>query len=114
MVAWIADYNDPMTFLSLMKSDTGPQNYGDFRNPQYDALLDKADHEANGAVRAGYLAEAEQIMLSDADVAPILTSVNLNLVNPHITGWVDSDTDIHPIRYLCRNDAPGRAIKPAL
>jgi hypothetical protein len=39
--------------------------------------------------------------------------VNLNLVSPHITAWVDNDADIHPIRYLCRNDAPSRVIKPA-
>ena len=55
------------------------------------------------------------MMLDDADVAPIYNGVNLNLVNPHITGWVDNDADIHPIRYLCRNDA-GRASlsKPAV
>jgi hypothetical protein len=39
--------------------------------------------------------------------------VNLNLVSPHVTGWVDNDVDIHPIRYLCRNDARGALSKPA-
>ena len=39
--------------------------------------------------------------------------VSLNLVDPHLTGWLDNDADIHPIRYLCRNDAPPPAIKPA-
>jgi oligopeptide transport system substrate-binding protein len=112
-VGWIADFNDPMTFLSLMRSNTGAQNYGDYQNPAYDALLDKADHEPDASVRAVYLAQAERLMLDDADVAPILNAVNLNLVDPHITGWVDNDTDIHPIRDLCRNDAGARPIKPA-
>ncbi|HUO13210.1 MAG TPA: peptide ABC transporter substrate-binding protein, partial [Caulobacteraceae bacterium] len=40
---WVADYDDPMTFLGLMKSDTGAQNYGDYKNPAYDALLKAAD-----------------------------------------------------------------------
>ena len=107
-VGWIADFDDPMTYLGLMRSDTGAQNYGDFKKPAYDALLDKADHEPNAIVRAGYMAQAEQMILDDADVAPLVVGVNLNLVNPHITGWVDNDTDIHPIRDLCRNDAaPG-------
>ncbi len=106
-VAWIADYDDPMTFLGLMKSDTGPQNYGDYNNPAYDALLNEADHEPDGARRARYLAQAEQMMLDDADVAPLLVGVNLNLVNPLITGWVDNAADIHPIRDLCLNDAGG-------
>jgi oligopeptide transport system substrate-binding protein len=108
-VAWIADYDDPMTFLNLMRSDTGAQNYGDYKNPTYDGLLDKADHEPDAAVRAGYMARAEQMMLDDADIAPVLVSVNLNLVNPDITGWIDNDSDIHPIRDLCRNDAASGA-----
>ena len=104
-VGWIADYNDPMTYLTLMKSDTGAQNYGDYKNAAYDALLDKADNEPNAATRTQYLARAEQMVLDDADVIPLLVGDNLNLVNPLITGWVDNDVDIHPIRDLCRNDA---------
>jgi len=111
VVGWVADFDDPMTFLGLMKSDTGAQNYGDYANPAYDALLNRADHEPDGARRAHYLAQAEQLMLDDADVAPILVSVNLNLVDPHVTGWVDNDSDIHPIRDLCLNDAAARRAK---
>jgi oligopeptide transport system substrate-binding protein len=112
-VAWIADYDDPMTYLNLMRSDTGAQNYGDYKSPAYDALLDKADHEPDAAVRAGYMARAEQMMLDDANVAPLVVGVNLNLVNPLITGWIDNDSDIHPIRDLCRNDAaPGGTNPP--
>jgi oligopeptide transport system substrate-binding protein len=102
-----------MTFLNLMKSDTGQQNYGDFNNPAYDALLKAADEEPDPGRRAIYMARAEQLILDDANIASIDTGINSNLVDPHITGWVDNDTDIHPIRYLCRNDAAGRAIKPA-
>jgi len=112
IVAWIMDFDDPMTFLTLMKSDTGAQNYGDYKNPAYDALLNKADNEPDGAKRALYLAQAEQMILDDADVAPLYNGVNLNLVNPHITGWVDNASDIHPIRYLCRDDAGRRAPLP--
>lgn len=101
LVGWIADYNDPTTYLGLMKSNTGPQNYGDFKNAEYDALLGKADHEPDGLTRARYLAQAEQIMLDDADVAPIMNSVNRNLVSPRISGWVDNAVDIHRIKYLC-------------
>jgi oligopeptide transport system substrate-binding protein len=110
---WVADYNDPMTFLNLMKSDTGQQNYGDYKSPVYDALLKAADNEPDATKRAADMARAEQMILDDAIIAPLDTSVSLNLVNPHITGWVDNDADIHPVRYLCRNDAPARASQPA-
>jgi oligopeptide transport system substrate-binding protein len=110
---WVADYDDPMTFLALMKSDTGQQNYGDYKNPVYDALLKAADNEPNAVKRAGYLAQAEQMILDDADIAPVDNGVSLNLVSPHVTGWLDNDADVHPVRLLCRNDAPAKAIKPA-
>jgi oligopeptide transport system substrate-binding protein len=101
LLAWVADYSDPLTYLVLMKSDTGPQNYGGYANPRFDALLDQADHEPDGARRAALLAQAEQIMLDDAYISPLLVGVNLNLVSPRITGWVDNAVDIHPVRYLC-------------
>jgi oligopeptide transport system substrate-binding protein len=99
--AWIADYNDAMSFLYLQQSTTGPQNYGDYDNPVFDALLAKADNEPDARVRAGYLARAEAVMLSDASVAPIFFYVNKNLVNPKVTGWVDNLLDHHRARYLC-------------
>ncbi|HEX3916621.1 MAG TPA: peptide ABC transporter substrate-binding protein [Caulobacteraceae bacterium] len=111
IAGWIADFNDPMTYLTLLKSDTGQQNYGDYNNPTYDALLNKADNEPDAAKRTAYLAQAEQLALDDANLVPLYDGVNSNLVNPHITGWVDNDSDIHPIRALCRNDAPAVASK---
>lgn len=105
---WIADYNDPMSFLYLMQSATGAQNYGDYSNPAYDALLLKADNEADADRRSEYLAQAERIMLADAVVAPTYFYVNKNLVNPRITGWKANLVDYHPTRYLCVKGTPGR------
>jgi len=111
---WVADYNDPMTFLNLMKSDTGQQNYGDYKRPAYDALLKAADNEPDASKRADDMASAEQMILDDAIIAPLDTGVSLNLVSPALTGWIDNDADVHPIRDLCRHDAPAQVIKPAL
>ncbi|HEY5009044.1 MAG TPA: peptide ABC transporter substrate-binding protein, partial [Caulobacteraceae bacterium] len=99
--SWIADYNDATSFLGLQQSQTGAQNYGDYKNPVFDALLAKADNEPDAKTRAAYLARAEEIMLSDATVAPVSFFVNKDLVNPRVTGWVDNLTDWHRIQYLC-------------
>jgi oligopeptide transport system substrate-binding protein len=99
--AWIADYNDAMSFLYLQQSATGPQNYGDYKNPVFDRLLAQADNEPDAGRRAQYLAEAERIMLADSPVAPTFFYVNKNLVSPRITGWVDNIVDHHRTRYLC-------------
>ena len=101
VASWAGDYNDPMTFLALMASGTGQQNYSDYSNPTYDGLLSRADHEVDVAARADDLARAEQIMLQDASVAPLYFTVSRNLVRPDITGWVDNITDTHRSRYLC-------------
>lgn len=99
--AWIADFNDAMSFLGLQQSQTGAQNYGDYHNPVYDALLAKADEEPDVRKRAAYLAKAEAIMLNDAPVAPVYFYVTKTLVNPDVTGFVDNASDIHRVRYLC-------------
>ena len=98
---WYADFNDPMTFLGLMKSDTGAQNYGDYKSATYDALLNAADHEPDGARRADILAEAEQVMLNDEAMIPLFFVVNRNLVSPRVTGWVDNVENFHRARWLC-------------
>ncbi|MBC7167808.1 peptide ABC transporter substrate-binding protein [Phenylobacterium sp.] len=99
--AWVADYNDAMSFLYLNQSSTGSQNYGDYKNPAYDELLRKADNEPDPEIRAGYLAQAERIVLHDAPIAPVYFYVNKALVSPKITGWVDNIIDHHRTRYLC-------------
>ncbi len=99
--AWIADYADAKSFLYLLQSSTGPQNYGDYHNPRYDALLAAADQEPDAGRRAGLLQTAERTMLADTAVVPLYFAVSRNLVNPHITGWMDNIADIHRGRYLC-------------
>ena len=110
--AWIADYNDPMTFLYLQQSATGTQNYSDYANPAYDALLAKADNEPDAVKRSAYLSAAEQIMLDDAPIVPIYFYVNKNLVSPRVTGWTNNITDWHRSRYLCfKGAAAGNGAK---
>ena len=98
---WIADYNDAMSFLYLERSTTRAMNYGVYKNPAYDALLDAADHERDVAKRADDLERAEQMMLADAPITPTAYAVITELVNPRITGWVDNLMDVHRTRYLC-------------
>ena len=100
-MSWYADFNDPMTFLGLLKSDTGAQNYGDYKNPAYDDLLEQADHEPDAVRRGQILARAEQVLLSDEGILPVFYSVARALVNPRITGWIDNAEHWHRTRWLC-------------
>ncbi len=106
--AWIADYNDAMSFLYLQQSTTGAQNYGDYANPVFDGLLAQADNEPDIKKRAADLERAEAIMLRDAPITPLVYAVNTNLVNPRVTGFVDNIVDQHRTRYLCVKGAGPR------
>ena len=85
--------NDATSFLGLQLSSTGAQNYGDYKSPQYDALLAKADREPDAKKRAAYLVQAEKIMIDDSPVVPVFFYINKNLVNPNFTGYLDNTVD---------------------
>jgi len=106
--SWIADYDDAMDYLYLMRSDTGAQNYSDYHNPAYDKLLDAADNEPDAGKRADDMRQAEAMMLADQAITPLLFRTNLALVSPKITGWVDNIVDVHRTRYLCVKGVPVR------
>jgi oligopeptide transport system substrate-binding protein len=101
VMSWFGDFNDPMTFLGLMKSDTGAQNYGDYKSPAYDALLEAADHEPDAGKRAEILARAEARLLADEGTVPLYFAVNRALVSPRVSGWQGNPPDVHRLRWMC-------------
>ena len=101
MMSWYADFDDPLTFLGLFRSDTGQQNYSGYANPRYDALLDRADREPDAARRARTLAEAEQLMLDEEGIIPVFQVVSRALVSPRVTGWTDNVENFHRARWVC-------------
>jgi oligopeptide transport system substrate-binding protein len=98
---WIADYNDPMSFLYLMDSKTGPKNYGGYASPAYDAMLRAADHEPDLKKREEILRHGESAMLDDAPMVNIFYYINKNIVAPRVTGFADNIVDKHRSQYLC-------------
>jgi oligopeptide transport system substrate-binding protein len=97
---WVADYNDPRNYLYLLETRTGPQNYPGYNNPEFDQLMRQQDNEPNLVKRAAILRQAEQLILDDAPVCPIVFGVSKNLVDPRIDGYADNLTDIHRARYF--------------
>jgi len=97
---WVADYNDARTYLYLLETRTGPQNYPSYSNADYDRLVAASDFEIDAEARGRLMAQAEQIALDDA---PICTSVvinSTNLVHPDLTGYEDNLEDIHRARWF--------------
>ncbi|MGB9143374.1 MAG: peptide ABC transporter substrate-binding protein [Aestuariivirga sp.] len=99
---WIADFKDPVTFLNLVHTGDG-NNYGEYSNKAYDALLDKAAVEADPAVRMKELSDAEAVMIADLPILPLLYYGNHNVVSSKLHGFADNVMDKHPSRFVSKD-----------
>ena len=88
-LSWVADYNDPYTFLQYLKGDFGI-NLPHYSSAPYDGLLDEASRQPDATRRRALLEEAERIALADHPLIPLYFYVNKHLVSPKIKGWYDN------------------------
>ncbi|HEX5848798.1 MAG TPA: peptide ABC transporter substrate-binding protein [Rubrobacter sp.] len=86
---WIADYNDPMTFMDLFES-TSSFNTQKYSNPEYDKLISQAREELDQDKRMDMLRQAEIILVEDdAGTAPMYYQGQALLIKPTITRYVN-------------------------
>lgn len=101
IITWIADYLDPMAFLSLFRS-TSSYNLASYSNASFDVLLTRAETQ-QPEERTKTLTEAEQLLLDSGVVIPIEQTVSTNFVRTDlIEGWDSNPLDIHPFKCLVR------------
>ncbi len=100
---WLADYNDAVNFLELLKSGVA-YNYGRYDNAEFNGLLDQAATETDLEARAGLLRQAEQLALDESAAIPIYYYLSENLVSPAIQGFEDNVRDIHRTRWLTKSE----------
>jgi oligopeptide transport system substrate-binding protein len=97
--AWQGDFNDPTTFLDLMRKGNA-NNYGGYDNAKYDALLDRAAKEPDLGKRGETLLQAEKIALGDFAWIPLYFWVSGALVRPYVKGYENNGKDIHRTRWI--------------
>jgi oligopeptide transport system substrate-binding protein len=102
--AWIGDYEDPTTFLTLFLSDAGDQNDAGYNNPDYDKLVKDSALETDPAKRMKMLEQAEDIFLKDLPIIPIYHYTTKHLVSPKLVGWEPNVLDFHLARDLSFKD----------
>jgi oligopeptide transport system substrate-binding protein len=96
---WVADFNDASNFLDLYRTGSG-NNWGEYSNPAFDAMMDSAQADVNLESRGRKLAAAETIMLNDYAAAPLFYWVNLNLTWPYVKGFQPNSQDYHRSRWV--------------
>jgi ABC-type oligopeptide transport system substrate-binding subunit len=92
---WVADYPDPETFLWNLFASNSPDDYSDYHNAEYDALLDQAAATLDVDKRAEIYAKAEQILLADNVMLPLTHDIGYTLVKPWVHGL-----DVTPLGLL--------------
>lgn len=102
-VGWIADYKDPESFLAVCKTAVG-NNYSEYSNKDYDALLAKAAAEPDTVARMKNLGDAEAIGVArDLCVMPLLYYSSHNIISSKLHGWDINVMDSHPTRWMSKD-----------
>lgn len=96
---WIADYNDPNTFLDLFVTQGG-NNHGGYSNKAYDTLIEEAKKEKDNKKRWAIFQKAEDILLEELPVLPIYIYSRNYLLSNDVQGWYPNIEDIHPLKYI--------------
>jgi oligopeptide transport system substrate-binding protein len=96
---WIADFMDPITFLSMWRTGDGNNNTG-WSNPEYDQLLDQSAQTADPQKRLAILRQAEQLWLSEPAGIPIYWYTRFYLLDPSVKNWNALTLDNHNYKFI--------------
>lgn len=99
--AWVYDYNEPLQLLNVFRSKDS-NNYGRYSNENYDKLMQEAMAERDEEKRSQLLHEAEQILLEDLPMAPMVFSKDHYLVRPNLKGMQHLATGNSYFMYCTR------------
>jgi oligopeptide transport system substrate-binding protein len=97
-MGWIADYPHPQNFLELLFSSGFEYNYGEYANPEVDALLRMAGIESDSTLILDLYQQIEQALVSDVACLPLWFGQSYVLVKPYIKGY-----ELNPLGYAGLN-----------
>ncbi|HEY6505249.1 MAG TPA: ABC transporter substrate-binding protein [Chitinophagaceae bacterium] len=103
--SWIADYPDAENYLSVFYSkNPAPPNYTRYKNPQFDALFEKALPEENDSLRYRLYQQADEIMINDAPVVPLWYDKVIWMVQTTISGFKPNALNLLELRRVTLAD----------
>ena len=93
-LGWVADFADPVTFLSLFLTDNG-NNWTGWSNPTYDHFLEQAAQTADPQARFKIFQQAETLVLQETPMAPLVNRTRTYLMDPAVRNWDPAPVGIH-------------------
>jgi peptide/nickel transport system substrate-binding protein/oligopeptide transport system substrate-binding protein len=82
--AWYADIPDPDNFLFKLFHSQSPRNYSFYTNPFVDGLLLQARASTDQQRRVELYRQAEQLIMNDAAVIPVIHHTYERLFQPYV------------------------------
>ena len=99
---WIADYNDPMSFIDMWLTDGG-NNDAQYSNPEFDKFVKAAKATSDQNERMENMHKAEDILIGEDNVvAPLYFYTNSYMIKPNIKGMYYT-----PLGYFFFKSAEG-------
>jgi oligopeptide transport system substrate-binding protein len=96
---WVADYDDPISFLALFTKDSA-QNFTGWSDPAYDRALYEAARTRDTSARHALLRDAETRLLEAAPIIPLYINTHVYLLHPAVRGWHPTLLDRHPLKAI--------------
>jgi ABC-type oligopeptide transport system substrate-binding subunit len=93
---WGADYPDPQNWMASLFGCNASNNKYNYCNKQFDTTAQKGDTSTDQNARLQAYAQAQQILIQDLPVAPLLFRGRMVLVKPWIGGMVITPKDDYP------------------
>lgn len=84
ILTWIADYPDPENFLTALFHSKSSDNYSGYANEKVDQLLDQASAEPDLQLRVKLYQDAQQLIIDDGVLIPVLHDIGYTLVSPAV------------------------------
>jgi oligopeptide transport system substrate-binding protein len=99
--SWVGDYDDANTFLEMFTSDDGNNRTG-WKNPQYDALILRANSLTDLKAREKIFQQAETLLVSNGvPIIPLFFYKGVNYFDTNkIQGIYPNLVDEHPLEYI--------------
>ena len=96
---WIGDYEDPNTFLDLMRPNRGNNKTG-WEDENYDVLVAEANSTNDQTERYKLLNEAEKMLIENMPIIPLYTYVRSYQLSPDVKGYNPHILDHHHPKFI--------------
>ena len=99
---WIADYNDPVSFLDMFMTNSG-NNDAHYANSEYDAIMNQVLSDSDAEARMELMHQAEDLLVGeDCAIAPLYYYSNPYMVADDVHGMYYNPLGLFMFAYCTK------------